>query len=167
MKTGRLLFTIAAILIAAGAYAQQINRSDICQDIPGLTDSQQKLIDKQGKAHQKKMDQLRTRFYAETDQGESSNLKTEMNAERSKHYQNVSALLTPEQQQWFDQQCYTDSNGRYLRQGNGRGYGRNMGKGLGQGKGRNCGRSMGRANGYGIGRGAGRGAGRGYGYRQI
>ncbi|MEN8204028.1 MAG: hypothetical protein ABFS28_15630 [Bacteroidota bacterium] len=159
MKPGRLLLVIAAMLIAAGAYAQQVNRGDLCQDIPGLTASQQKKIDELGKAHQKKMDHLRTRFYAETDPVDASTIKTEMSTERNKHYQNISALLTPEQQQWYDQQCYANENGRYLRQGNGRGNGRGMGRGMGRGAGIGSDRGMGR--------GAGRGAGRGYGYRQI
>jgi len=167
MKPGRLVLTVAAILIAAGACAQQINRSDICRDIPGLTESQQKKIDDLGKAHQKKMDRLRTRFYTETDPAEASGLKVEMNTERNTHYQNVSAMLTPEQQQWLDRQCYADSKGRYLRQGSGRGYGRGMERGSVRRGGRNCGRGLGRASGSGMGRGAGRGGGRGYGYRQI
>jgi hypothetical protein len=166
MKPVRLLLAMAALVIATGTRAQQINRSDICQQIPGLTESQLKKINDLGEAHQKKMDQLRTRFYAETDPAEAASLKTEMNSERNTHYRNVSALLTPEQQEWFDRQCYADTNGRYLRQGSRQGYGRGMGRAAIR-DGRYCGRGYGRGNGYGMGRGAGRGGGRGYAYRQL
>jgi len=169
MKPGRLFLTIATLVIATAVYSQQISRGDVCQNIPGLSAKQQKKMDELGKAHQKKMDQLRTRFFAEVDPVDASNIKAEMNAENKDHYLKVSALLTPEQQQWFDQSCNAYGNRGNLRQGKGSAYGRGMGRGMG----RNCGRGMGRgyssgsgANmGRGMGRGSGRGSGRGYGYR--
>ena len=137
----RILVIAIATLVATGVYAQRVNRGDVCQEIPGLTIEQKQKIEKLGVTHQKKMDKLRSQFYAERNLEKASDYKAEMNTEMKNHYSNISALLSPEQQEWFDQNCNADGSGRYYaRQGKGRG-----GQGLGRG-GRGLGRGPGRWN---------------------
>jgi hypothetical protein len=65
------------------------------------------------------MDNLRTKFYSETDAVKASEIKAQMNAEMENHYLNIDGLLTPEQKTWFDQNC--NVNRRYYnRRGRGR-----------------------------------------------
>ena len=63
MKLRRVLITVVAILLAVGTNAQVPNRTDICQEIPNLTQDQQQKIDKLSATHQKTMDGLRAQFY--------------------------------------------------------------------------------------------------------
>jgi len=150
MNPRRILFIAIALTIASGTYGQRINRVDICQSIPDLTTEQEQKIDKLRVSHQQKMDRLRDQFYAELDVAKASEIKTQMNTEMKDHFKNVSALLTPEQKIFFDQNCYANRSwGPYY----GRGYSRN-----GQGYWRS-----GQGYGPGRGRGQGRGQGRGYG----
>ena len=110
---------------------QKANRGDVCQNIPSLTKEQKQKIDKQSLAHQKTMDGLRTKFYAENDVEKASEIKTKMNTERANHTQEISDLLTAEQQIWYNQQCFATSRRGYGRgqgYGSGRGYGRGMGR---------------------------------------
>jgi len=156
MKLRILLFVATATLVATGVNAQRANRGDICQKIPELTIEQSQKIVKLGVTHQEKMDKLRSQFYAERNLEKASAYKVEMNTEMKNHYSNISALLSPDQQEWFDQNCYADGSGRYYaRQGKGRG-GQGLGRG-GQGLGRG-GQGLGRG-GQGLGRG-GQGLGR-------
>ena len=117
MKPAKVLFTAVAFMIFAGAYAQQANRGDICQSIPGLTIDQQQKIDKLSVTHQKKMDQLRMQFHSEINAQKAADLKTQMNTEMQNHYQNITGLLTPEQKTWFDQNCNANSRGNYYARG--------------------------------------------------
>jgi hypothetical protein len=158
MNPAKVVFLALAFMFFTPAGAQQTNRSDICQRIPDLNIEQQQKIDKLSLAHQKKMDELRIQFRSESDVQLASSLKTQMNAEMQKHYQNITALLTVEQKTWYDQNCSASyTRGSYPRNGLGRGgraYGRRQGAGRGAGYG------AGQGTGYGAGYGAGRGAGR-------
>lgn len=157
MKSARVLLAAVAFIIFTSASAQQVIRGDICQSIPGLTGEQLQKIDQLGTTHQKKMDELRIQFRSENNAQAAASVKTQMNNEMQSHYQNVTALLTPEQLTWYTQTCKANTNktGNYYANGYGRGKGRGMGPGRGAGYG------TGRRAGYGAGRGAGYGAGRG------
>ncbi|MCK5135678.1 MAG: hypothetical protein KAR19_07820 [Bacteroidales bacterium] len=158
MKLKKLLFATAAIMMVTGAYAQRANRSDICQSIPGLTIEQQQKIDKLSVTHQKTMDGLRAQFYSERDAVKASGFKTQMNTEMKNHYQNISGLLTPEQEVYFDQNCNVNRRSRnYYSVGYG------GGQGFGRGQGYRRGQGYGRGQGFGRGQSFGRGQGRGYG----
>ena len=131
MRFRKVLLTAAVILMATGVSAQRANRGDICQDIPNLTQEQSQEINKLSVTHQKTMDDLRTKFWAESDPDKASEIKTQMNTEMDNHYRNISDLLPPEQQTWFDQNCnaYRRSyfrGGSYSRSG--QGYGPRGGK---------------------------------------
>ncbi len=156
MKPIKVFLTVVSIVLATEAYSQRANRGDICQNIPDLTTEQKQKLDKLSTTHQKSIDGLRTKFYAETDAAKALEIKTQMNTETANHYRNISGLLSPEQQTWFDQQCFANSRRGY---GRGMGYGPGQGFGRGQGYGRaqGCGRGMGY---YGRGQGRGRGMGR-------
>ena len=169
MNLKGILLTVAAIVMTAGASAQRVNRTDLCQVIPNLTADQQQKIDKLSTTHQNTMDALRTKFYAELDGVKASGYKTQMNTEMNNHYQNISGLLTTEQQTWFDQNCNVNNRrGNYYQAGYGRGqgYGQGLGRNQtfvrGQGYGRN--QTFVRGQGYGRNqtfvRGQGRGRGR-------
>jgi len=154
MKPKKVLLIAIAFTMALGTYAQRVNRGDVCQNIPNLTTTQKQEIDKLCVTHQQKMDRLRDQFYAECDIANASEIKTQMNAEVKNHYKNISALLTPEQKVFLDQNCYANrSRGSYY----GRGFGRN-GRGYRQG-----GQGYERGNGRAFGQGRGQGQGRGYG----
>ena len=140
MKLGKILFTAAAILMVAGSYAQNANRTAVCQSIPNLSPEQKQKIDKFSVTHQKTMDDLRTSFWSESDAVKASQSKALMITEMDNHYQNISALLTLEQQIWYDQNCNVNTRRGYYRRGQvgnyGQGYGRGQGYGLGRGRGR-------------------------------
>ena len=170
MKLIKVILTSAAILLATGAFAQRANRGDVCQNIPNLTKEQKQNIDKQSLAHQKTMDGPRTRFYAENDAVKASEIKTQMSTEMAKHNREITALLTTEQQNWYNQQCFATSRRGYYSRGGfvrGQGYGRGQGFGSGQGYGRGqgfgSGQGYGRGQGFGPGQGYGRGQGQGRG----
>ena len=170
MKRANVFFTALAFMIFTGAFSQQAYRSDICQSIPGLTSEQLQKIDRLGSTHQKKMDELRTQFRSESNAQNAANLKSQMNSEMQMHYQKISALLTPEQLNWYNQSCNANinSNARASygqRMGRGQGVGRSLygqtasyGRGTGYGRGAYCprGRGYGRGAGYGAGRGRAR-----------
>ncbi len=152
MKPIKVLFTAVAIIMVTCAYSQRANRGDVCQNIPNLTKEQKQKIDKLCVEHQKTIDGLRTQFYTEPDAEKALEIKTQMNTERANHFRNVSAMLTPEQQTWFNQQCNFNRRGGYFCRGGfgrtGQDYGRGQGWGRGQGSGRGpCGRGMGRGMG--------------------
>jgi len=155
MNLKRVFLIAIAILLAVGTNAQVPNRTDICQEIPNLTLDQQKKIDKLSATHQLKMDGLRAQFHAERDGVIASGYKTQMNTEMRNHYKNISALLTADQQTWFDQTCNVNR-----RSGNSytAGYGRSQAFRRGQGYGR--GQSYARGQSYGRGQGYGRGQAR-------
>jgi hypothetical protein len=155
MKLLKVVLTTAAIILATGTFAQRTNRGDVCQNIPNLTKEQNQKIDKQSLAHQKSMDGLRTKFYAENDAVKASEIKTQMNAEMAKHYREISGLLTTEQKIWYNQQCFaTSRRGYYSRGSFGRGQG--CGRGIGYGRGQVFEPGQGRGRGMGYGRGMGR-----------
>ncbi len=155
MKFSSVLFVSAGILIATWSPAQRTGTGDLCQAIPDLTPDQEQKIDKLSVAHQKEMDDLRTKFWSENDAAQATVIKTQMNTEMEKHYKNISALLTPEQQSWYDSNCNVN-NRYYSRKGGSARYGRGAGRGRGMGPGRGLGR------GRSAGRGRGLGPGRGY-----
>ena len=168
MKLVKVLLTTVAIIMATGTYAQKANRGDVCQNIPSLTKEQKQKIDKQSLAHQKTMDGLRTKFYAENDVEKASEVKIQMNAERANYFQEISDLLTAEQQIWYNQQCFATNRRAYGRgqgfgsgRGNCRGMGNGRGQGYGQGRGFGPGSNYGRGQGFGPGRGQGEGRGMG------
>jgi hypothetical protein len=162
MKRAKVFFTALAFMIFTSAFSQQAFRGDICQSIPGLSSEQQQKIDKLGLTHQKKMDALRTKFLSESNAENAANLKSQMNSEMQNHYQNITALLTPEQQSWYEQNCNANSNRNYYaRAGYGQNYGR--GQGAGRGPGYTVGAGYGRGTGFGRGAGYRRGAGNGWG----
>ena len=109
MKLRGYLLTVAAIVMTVGATAQNANRTDLCQYIPNQTPEQKQKIDKLSVTHQNTMDALRTQFYSESDAAKASGYKSQMNTEMKNHYQNLSALLTPEQKTWLDQNCNVNS----------------------------------------------------------
>jgi len=155
-------------MIFTGAFSQQAFQGDICQSIPGLTSEQQQKIDKLGASHQKKMDALRTKFISESNAENAANLKSQMSSEMENHYQNITALLTPGQQSWYEQNCYANkSRNYYARAGYGQSYGRGQGSGRGirYTGGTGYGRGTGFGRGAGYRRGAGYGWGAGYGQR--
>ena len=160
MKPIKVLLITAAMVMVTCAYSQRPFRGDVCQNIPDLTTEQKQKIDELSLKHQKTMDGLRTKFYSETDAVKASEIKSQMNSETADHYRNISGLLTPEQQTWFDQRCFA-----YSRRGNGQGMGygrvgRGRGMGPGRGMGYGCrmgpGRGLGQGNRMGYGRGMGR-----------
>jgi len=168
MKLIKALLTTAAILLASGTFAQRANRGDVCQNIPNLTKEQKQNINKQSLAHQKTMDGLRSRFYAENDAVKASEIKTQMSTEMAKHNREITALLTTEQQNWYNQQCFaTSRRGNYTRAGFGRGQGYGRGQGCGRGRGFVSGQGYGRGQGFGPGQGYGRGLGRGRGMGRV
>jgi hypothetical protein len=140
MKSRALLVAALVFFFWTGASAQQNNRGDICQSIPGLTAEQQEKIKTLGDEHQQRMDALRTQFRSEPSMQEASNLKAQMNSEMQSHYNNICAVLTPDQMIWYNQTCNANVYGRaaYSR-GGGRGpgcvaaYGRGTGFGKGSG----------------------------------
>ena len=153
MKLKSVLLTVVAILLAVGMNAQRANRTDLCQNIPNLSPEQREKIDKLSDTHQKTMDGLRSKFYAETDGVKASGYKTQMNTEMQTHYKNISGILTADQQTWYDQSCNINTRrSTSYTAGYGRGQGLGRGQGYGQGRGR--GQSYGR--GQGLGRGQGR-----------
>ena len=105
MNLRRDLLTVVAILLAVGLNAQSVNRTDLCQYIPNLSPEQQQKIDKLSATHQLKMDGLRAQFHAERDGVIASGYKTQMNTEMRNHYNNISGILTSDQQTWFKQTC--------------------------------------------------------------
>ena len=143
MNLKRVLLIAIAILLAVGTHAQRVNRTEICQDIPNLTLEQQQKIDKLSATHQLKMDGLRAQFYAEPDAVIASGYKTQMNTEMRNNYNNISGILTADQQIWFDQTC--NVNSRRANSYNA-GYGRGQGHGRGQGYGRGKGYGRGQSN---------------------
>ena len=164
MKYSRVLFVLAGILIVTCAPAQRTGTGDLCQSIPDLTPDQEQKINKLSVAHQKTMDDLRTKFWSEDDTEKAVEIKSQMNTEMEKHYKNISALLTPEQQSWYDSNCNVNNRNYYR---NGGGFGRSgrltghprgsgPGKGLGRGRGTGRGRGLGPGQGYGSGQGRGR-----------
>ena len=160
MKSFKVLLVLAGILIATCVNAQNTGNGDLCLLIPDLTPDQTQKIEKLSVAHQKTMDDLRTKFWSENDAAQASVYKTQMNTEMEKHYQNVSALLTPEQQTWYDQNCNVNNRNYYSRSGTARS-GRGLGPGRGAGRGRGLGPGRGSGRGRGLGPGGGRGRGRG------
>jgi len=139
MKLRKVLLTAAAILMVVNVSAQTPNKGELCQNIPDLTQEQNQKIDKLSATHQKTMNDLRTKFWAEPDPDKASVIKTQMNTEMDNHYRNISDLLTPEQQTWYDQNCNVNSRNYYGRRANGRngqGYGRGQGRGADRGSGR-------------------------------
>ena len=164
MKLNKVLLTATAFLLITGAYSQTVNRTDLCQQIPDLTAEQSQKIAKLSATHQKTMDVLRTQFWSEPDVSKATAIKTMMNTEMSNHYNNITALLSPEQKAWFDQICYANNRRGYGRGQNdatGQVYG--QGQALAAGQAAGYGRGYGRCRGGGYGAGYGRGMGRGYG----
>lgn len=163
MKSAIVLVSALAFMILTSARAQQINRGDLCQSIPGLTTEQQQKLSRLGGEHQKQMDLLRNKYLSENNAQLATELKTQMNKEMQNHYREVSALLTPEQQSWYDRTC--QANGSYGRAALARDSGRGLGRGAAYGRGAGYGR------GTGYGRGAGYVRGNGYvkgaGYRTV
>jgi len=159
MKTPRFVITAVAFFFVTVAFAQRVNRGDICQNIPNLTDELKSVIEKLSSQHQKTMDALRVQFRSEADPVNAREIKKKMFLERNEHYQAIFELLTAEQKLWFQQNCL-----RYTIQGYGqdRGYGRGYSQGQGQGYGRGRGYGRGYNQGQGQGYGGGRGYGRGY-----
>ena len=140
MKTIKVLFIVSLMVIVASAYSQRPSRGDACRQIPDLTKEQKEKIDKLSSAHQKSMDDLRAKLYAENDALKASEIKSQMAAERANHYRNISVLLTPAQKACFDNRCFANFR---------RGYGRGMGDVPGMGYG--CCMGYGRSKGYGRG----------------
>ena len=162
MKFPRALFVLAGILMVIYAPAQRTSTGDLCQSIPDLTQDQKQKIDKLSITHQKTMDDLRTKFWSENDAAQATVIKTQMNTEMEKHYKNISVLLTPEQQSWYDSNCNVNNRYYYSRRASGRfARGAGLGRGLGPGKGLGRGRGAGRGRGLGPGQGYGSGPGRG------
>lgn len=160
MKSRKVLLSAIALTMGLGLYAQRVNRGDVCQNIPNLTTEQEQRIDKLSSIHQQKMDRLRDQFYKEPDIAKASEIKSQMDAEMKAHYGDISALLTPEQNTFLDQNCYANKvRGPYY----GKGFGRH-GRGYNQGGQGGYGRGYGRAPGQGRGRGQGRGYDRWYVY---
>jgi len=156
MRLPKVLFVLAGILMVTYTPAQRAGNGDICQFIPDLTTDQKQKIEKLSVAHQNTMDDLRTKFWSENDAVTASGIKTQMNTEMEKHYQNISGLLTPEQNTWFDQNCNVNNRNYYRRGGSGR-YGRGLGPGQGSGRVRGLGPGQGSGRGRGLGPGRGRG----------
>ena len=148
METRKVLVIAVILAVALGTDAQRVYRGDVCHNIPNLSPVQTQQIDKLCLAHQKKMDQLRENFYSEPNAAVASGIKKKMDTEMADHYKNITALLTPEQKIWFDQNCYANTRSRPYY---GRGFGR-RGRGYWSG-----------CPGYGRGPGRGRYMGRGYG----
>lgn len=154
MKSVNVLFTALTLMVFTSAYTQKTNRGDICQSIPDLTVQQQQEIKTLESTHQQKMDKLRVEFRAESNAQSAADLKTQMNSEMQDHYQNVTAILTPEQKTWYNQTCNANGNRNYFtREAYGRGYGR--------GQGTRCRARFARETGYARGAGYGQGRGRG------
>ncbi len=125
MNLKRVFLIAIAILLAVSTNAQVPNRTDICQEIPNLTLDQQKKIDKLSATHQLTMDGLRAQFYEERDGGIASGYKAQMNTEMRNHYNNISGILTSDQQTWFDQTCNVNRrSGNSYTAGYGRGQAR-------------------------------------------
>ena len=164
MKTKLLIFTALLALICTGAGAQEFNRGNICQSIPGLSPEQQQKIDRIGTEHQQRMDELRKQFWTESDQQKAVKLKTQMNREMQSHYSNISAVLTPDQKNWYVQTCNANVYARAA-------YARGGGRGAAFGRGAVNGRGTVNGKGKGYGRGVaccrGSGYGRGHGYRSF
>lgn len=150
MKPIKAILTITVMVFVSTAYSQRPLRGDVCQQIPDLTKEQKQKINKLSLAHQQTMDALRTKFWAETDAVKASEIRSQMNSERVTHYRDVSALLTPQQQTWFNKTCSANASRGYVR---GMGYGRSMGYGR-------CTGYYGQGAAYGRGMGRGRGTGR-------
>jgi len=180
MKLKKVILTVSIVLLVTGAYSQAVNRIELCQQIPDLTADQSQKLAKLSTTHQKTMDDLRAKFWSEPDLNQASVYKTQMNTEMANHYNNITALLSPEQKTWFDQNCYANNRGGYGRgqfyatgqgttsgqayasgQGYATGQGSGYGRGYGRGQGAGYGRGYGRGRGAGYGRGYGRGRGRG------
>ena len=160
MKFKVVLSAALIFMICTGIHAQQLNRGDICQDIPGLTTEQQQKIDKLGAEHQQRMDVLRTQFQSEANAQDAANIKTQMNSEMQSHYNNISAVLTPEQKSWYNQSCNANT---YSQAAYGRGNGRGLGRGTAYGRGSGYGRGTAYGRGTGCRRFAASGRGAGYG----
>ena len=65
MKSAIVLVSALAFMILTSARAQQINRNDLCQSIPGLTTEQQQKLSTLGGEHQKQMDLLKNKYLSE------------------------------------------------------------------------------------------------------
>ncbi|MCW0483562.1 Spy/CpxP family protein refolding chaperone [Gaoshiqia sediminis] len=121
-KMGIGLF-ILVVMMAVNVQAQNVGSLRCLNQISGLTEQQKSEITKLEQAHQQEMTSLRNERRGTTDLATKDAVREKMLAAQSAHRNEVSALLTPEQQQQFA--SLTAS---------GKGYGRNQKAGFAQGR---------------------------------
>ncbi|MGD9931080.1 MAG: hypothetical protein AB7U05_13760 [Mangrovibacterium sp.] len=124
-KMGIGLF-ILVVMMAVNVQAQNVGTLRCLNQISGLTEQQKSEITKLEQAHQQEMMTLRSERRGTTDLATKNTVREKMLASQTAHRNQVSSLLTPEQQQQFASLTAT-----------GQGYGRNQKAGFSRGR---CGR---------------------------
>ncbi|MEA3445091.1 MAG: hypothetical protein U9R19_10245 [Bacteroidota bacterium] len=115
-------------------FSQSQNRQNNYLSIPGLTADQKQKITNLQTTHQNEMKVLRDEKRSTRVRAEKNAVDEKMTTKINKHKTAVKALLTPEQQKYFDENCMV--NKRLQRnKGNRNGRGNGNGNGRGQRKG--------------------------------
>ncbi len=107
------------------------NNLNNCQSIPGITTKQKQKISELKESHQQEMELLRQEKRNTRSDEQKNAIDKKMTTKLSNHKNDVKAILTPEQQKYYDENCSkTNRMQRSKGKRNGRGQGNGQGKGV-------------------------------------
>ena len=137
-----IALTVAVISVSAstGFEGQKRNNAshtgDCASQLTGINQQQTEQINALETTHQATMAELREKRRATTDVAEKANIRSEMDAQVTKHRNDVKALLNADQQKQYDQ--LHAAGGKQLKQKKGKNNGNGQGSGTrtGNGKGK-------------------------------
>lgn len=132
-KAVNLAFLLMLITLTTQSFGQRgRNINNCCQNIPNLTEKQQDQIDELRTSHLERMAELRQDRRGTTNFDEKDEIRETMLKERESHREEIRALLTEEQQAYFDEHYRNmrNYNARNSNCGNNK-----AGKGRGNGRG--------------------------------
>jgi hypothetical protein len=102
-KAVNLAFLLMLITLTTQSFGQRGRKmNNCCQNIPNLTEEQQDQIDELRSSHLEKMAELRQERRGTTNFDEKDEIRETMLKERETHREEIRALLTEEQQAYFD-----------------------------------------------------------------
>jgi acyl-CoA reductase-like NAD-dependent aldehyde dehydrogenase len=102
-KAVNLAFLLMLITLTTQSFGQRGRKmNNCCQNIPNLTEEQQDQIDELRSSHLEKMAELRQERRGTTNFDEKDEIREKMLKERETHREEIRALLTEEQQAYFD-----------------------------------------------------------------
>jgi hypothetical protein len=113
LKKTILTVLLGTILMATQSFSQRGNRSyynnNDCQNIPNLTEEQQKEIQELRTGHLKEMQQLRAKRRSTYNMDEKNQIRNQMLEKQSNHRKDIRSLLSEEQKTFFDANCQNRS----------------------------------------------------------